>query len=43
MFKGIYFLFAISLGWYSAKDSDFLPPSLGGSGDTSRAFDNFPY
>mmetsp|Transcript_2359 Transcript_2359/g.290 ORF Transcript_2359/g.290 Transcript_2359/m.290 type:complete len:99 (+) Transcript_2359:27-323(+) len=43
MFKGFYFLFAITLGWYTAKDSHFLPPVLGGRGSTTRTFDDFPY
>lgn len=31
------------MAWYAAKDSEFLPPALGGKGYVWKAFDGFPY
>ena len=42
-FKGMYYFFAVVMGYFVAKDSHFLPPGLGGSGAISTLFDNFPY
>ena len=42
-FKAIYFTFAVCFAYYIAKDSYFMPPSLGGSGDINKVFDDTPY
>lgn len=41
-YKGFYFIVATVWGYFVMRDSDFLPPCLGGKGDLSRVLDNYP-
>ena len=43
IFKGCYFVFAFVFGYIVAKDSYFLPTSLGGKGEARLMFKDFPY
>jgi len=43
LFKTIYFTFSFTLGYWVAKDSFFLPASLGGKGDVNLVWADFPY
>ena len=43
MFKDIYFTLAVIFAYYIAKDSYFMPPSLGGSGNIDLVFNDTPY
>lgn len=42
-YKGTYFTFAVCFGYYIAKDSYFMPLSLGGHGNIDKVFDDTPY
>lgn len=42
-FKGLYYLFAVVMGYFVAKDANFFPPHLGGHGSMTSMFDDFPY
>ena len=43
MFKVVYFAWASAWGYYVLKDTYYLPPALGGKGDLSVSFKEFPY
>jgi hypothetical protein len=43
IFKFIYFTGATICGWLVLKDTDILPPILGGKGDLHNTFKTFPY
>lgn len=43
LFKGTYFLMASAFGWFVSKDAYFLPIEIGGKGDSSLMFKDFPY
>ena len=43
MFKVVYFAWASGWGYYVLKDTYYLPPALGGRGDLSISFKEFPY
>jgi len=40
IYKFFYFTFAVTWGYVVLKDTDYLPPSLGGSGDISKVWNN---
>ena len=42
-FKGMYYLFAVILGYNVAKNANFFPTQLGGHGHIESMFDDFPY
>ena len=42
-FKAVYFGIASYAGWWVAKESNFLPPHLGGSGSLTELFTDYPY
>ena len=41
-FKGFYYFFATILGYFVIRDLDCLPKMMGGSGDLSLLFSNYP-
>lgn len=43
IFKTGYFVFSVCFAYYVAKDSYFLPKSLGGKGYVKQMFRDFPY
>jgi hypothetical protein len=43
IFKTCYYLVAIIAGWFTLKDSFFLPASLGGAGSLWDNHKNWPY
>lgn len=43
LFKGVYFTFAVGFAYYIAKDSYFMPTSLGGNGIVDDVFRDTPY
>jgi len=43
IYRTIYFIFAVAWGYIVLKDQDYLPPSLGGSGDISNAWKNYEF
>jgi hypothetical protein len=43
MYKFTYFVCATFFGWYTLKDSNILPPGLGGKGSLYNQFKDFPY
>lgn len=43
MFKLFYFTVATFGGWWVLRDSYILPPALGGKGELTRIFTDFPY
>ena len=40
VFKCLYFVASVTWGYMILKDEEYLPPSLGGSGDILKAWDN---
>ena len=43
IYRTIYFIFAVAWGYIVLKDQDYLPPSLGGSGDLLNGWKDFDY
>lgn len=43
IFKCCYYTFSSTFCWYMFKDSDLIPPMLGGNGDLSNLFKDYPY
>lgn len=43
IFKGLFYIYAASFGYYMLKDSYILPSILGGSGSFREHFRNYPY
>jgi ceramide synthetase len=43
VFKGMYYVFASAFGYYTVRNEGFLPPFLGGKGDSSNMFQGYPY
>ena len=43
LFRGCYFMLAASVGFWSLRDADFLPPCMGGGGSAKEAFAGYPY
>ena len=43
IYKSIYFIWATGWGYYVLKDTNFLPPCLGGKGEMINNFKGVPY
>lgn len=43
VYRMFYFMFAVAWGYAILKDQEYLPPSLGGSGDINTGWKNIKY